>query len=422
MWTFVASWLEFRGFYESTSLPAKADTLLGENRMIIKGKSGLVAFAFIASAILLSGSAIAQSFDYSVIHSFGFGASSDGSAPFSPLFQDNKGRLYGTTFAGGTGYGAIYQISATGKEKVIYSFSGGSDGSQPFAGLIGDSAGNLYGVTSRGGDLSCNAYGCGTVFKLDSSHQLSVLHIFTVDDGWDASSALVRDGLGNLYGTLTFGGTSTKGKVFKLDPSGSLTVLYDFTDDQQFGRYPANLLIDKMGNLYGTTQYGGTYNAGTLFKIDPNGHISVIYAFAGGSDGNVPLGALARDAVGNVYGATQDGGVYGYGTVFRVNVLSGAETVLHSFTATEGSDPMAGVVIDSAGNLFGTTFYGGGLGFGSIFMLDANGVYTKLHDFAKPPDGNSPWGLIIDRAGNLLGTTETGGRSRGGTVYKLTRQ
>lgn len=389
--------------------------------MAVKSKNGVAALALIATAIFLfSGSMTAQTFSYSTIHSFG-APPRMGTLPVSRLLPDNKGHMYGTTAQGGA-YGqwggVIYEINTAGTERAIYSFTRGADGGDPLPGLMSDSDGNLYGVTLEGGDLTCKPpNGCGTIFKLDAARKLSVLHAFTEQDqvGFNWPSSLVRDDLGNFYGSLGQGGTSGWGTIFKLDALGNLTILYAFAGGVD-GASPGNLILDKAGNLYGASMTGGSYGYGHVFKIDSAGNKTVLYNFTGGSDGVSPVSALTRDRAGNLYGATYGGGdPYHAATVFKINLQSHAFTSLA--TITDGDTPDAGLVIDSSGNIYGSCVDGG------VFMIDTNGVYTNLHQFGVGSDGNSPMaGPIMDRAGNLYGTTTSGGAYGAGTVYKLTRQ
>ena len=236
------------------------------------------------------------------------------------MVQDSADNLYGTTPDGGASdAGVVFKVAKHGKETVLYSFTGGDDGGNPFAGLIRDSAGNLYGTTTYGGDLKCNnGYGCGTVFKLGKTGKETVLYSFTESpDGAYPYAGLVRDTKGNLYGTTFFGGASGAGTVFKVDKTGKETVLYSFTGGSD-GKYPyAGLLRDTKGNLYGTTEYGGASSNGTLFKLDTSGTETVLHSFTGGSDGGLPIAGLILDASGNLYGAAQSGGDGG-GTVFEL--------------------------------------------------------------------------------------------------------
>ncbi len=290
--------------------------------------------------------------------------------------------------------------SSVGNETVLYSFTGtNGDGAQPTAGLIMDSAGNLYGTTQFGGVTSCFSDrippGCGTVFKLDPSGNETVLHSFTGTngDGANPAASLIMDSAGNLYGTTQFGGVTSCssgsfvppgcGTVFKLDPSGHETVLYSFTLTNGDGAQPvAGLIMDSAGNLYGTTPYGGVTSSscfvfvtgppippgcGTVFKLDPSGHETLLHSFTDtNGDGAQPVAGLIMDSAGNLYGTVAASA----GTVFRLEP-SGHETVLHSFTGSpDGEDPVAGVIMDSAGNLYGTTYGGGSAGDGTVFRLE----------------------------------------------------
>ena len=354
--------------------------------------------------------------------------------------------------------------SSVGNETVLYSFTGtNGDGAQPTAGLIMDSAGNLYGTTQFGGVTSCFSDrippGCGTVFKLDPSGNETVLHSFTGTngDGANPAASLIMDSAGNLYGTTQFGGVTSCssgsfvppgcGTVFKLDPSGHETVLYSFTLTNGDGANPAaSLIMDSAGNLYGTTQLGGITSGncpnsgtnttapppvgcGTVFKLDPSEHETVLYSFTlTNGDGAQPVAGLIMDSAGNLYGTTPFGGVTsssscsgpppaGCGTVFKLDP-SGHETLLHSFTGTngDGAQPVAGLIMDSAGNLYGTVAASAG----TVFRLEPSGHETVLHSFTGSPDGEDPVaGVIMDSAGNLYGTTYGGGSAGDGTVFRL---
>ena len=306
----------------------------------------------------------------------------------------------------------------TYKEKVLYSFRGKADGRFPYAGLVRDAAGNLYGTTYQGG-----AYGLGTVFKLSKTGKKTVLHSFarTGGDGANPEAGLVRDAAGNLYGTTPYGGASGYGTVFMLDTTGKETVLYSFTGTGGDGAEPlfGYLVRDAAGNLYGTTEGGGASGYGTVFMLDETGNETVLYSFTGtGGDGTEPAAGLVRDAAGNLYGTTKSGGASGYyGTVFMLDT-TGKETVLHSFDGSDGADPLAGLVRDAAGNLYGTT--NSGDGYGTVFMLDETGKETVLHSFKRPSrEGAYPFGLVRDAKGNLYGTTFEGGASGLGTVFML---
>jgi uncharacterized repeat protein (TIGR03803 family) len=292
-------------------------------------------------------------------------------------------------------------VLATPTENILYTFSGGTDGAFPYSGLIADDAGNLYGTTQQGGDLT-DCGGCGTVFELSSSGNgwtKTILYSFTgISDGDGPDGGLVFDRQGNLYGTTTRGNNA--GTVYELSPSNggwTETVLYRFgyTD----GYFPTSTLIfDKKGNLYGTTEAGGGQGSGpecvsgcgTVFELSPTDSgwkEAVLYRFTGASDGANPLGSLVMDAAGNLYGTTLAAGNFkpycgfvGCGVVFELTPSdnSWAETVLHEFSARDGGLPFAGLTFDGKGNLFGTAEIGGTHGDGVVYELSRSAsVWTE---------------------------------------------
>jgi uncharacterized repeat protein (TIGR03803 family) len=319
--------------------------------------------------------------------------------------------------------------------KILYSFGGNArDGTYPKAGLLRDAAGNLYGTTFYGGVLSgCGGNGgCGTVFKLDKTGKETVLYRFTGLDGANPSAGLIRDADGNLYGTTEYGGTAGYGTVFILNKTGKETVLYSFLGETD-GGYPAGLVRDAAGNLYGTTFYGGDINnsdcrggngCGVVFKIDTKDKETVLYTFTGGTDGGTPLAGLLRDAAGNLYGTTAGGGI-GCGVVFTLDNTN-KETVLYSLQVCDpgrlAGGPDAGVIRDAAGNLYSTTVFGGPNSDGDVFKLDPNGNFTELHYFSGT-DGANPSGSIIhDSDGAIYGTTDGGGGEDSGVVFQIPRK
>jgi uncharacterized repeat protein (TIGR03803 family) len=366
-----------------------------------------------------------------------FTGGTDGATPSASPVQDEEGNLYGTTGYGGdlnaclsyyfgTGCGTVFKADPEGKYTVLYSFTGGADGAVPYAGVTRDKKGNLYGTTVYGGDLSCGSgAGCGVVFKLDPAGKETVLYTFTGGaDGATPYGGLVQDQEGNLYGTTFYGGDLSCGSrggcgvVFKLDPGGKYTVLYSFTGGADGGLPYAGVIQDKKGDLYGTASGGGISNAGVVFKVDPTSKETVLYTFSGGADGSSPLASLVRDQDGNLYGTASRGGISNAGVVFKVDP-TGKETVLHAFIGVaDGATPYGGLVQDQKGNLYGTTFIGGGGGgyrcsvdgCGVVFKLDPAGKETVLYTFTGGADGGLPHaGVIQDKKGNLYGTTSYGG-------------
>jgi uncharacterized repeat protein (TIGR03803 family) len=377
---------------------------------------------------------------------YGFPGAAGGDGLYAGVIPDSAGNLYGTTIFGGSacdvidgtcfyGSGVVYRLDTSGQETALYSFTGGADGANPEAGVIRDSAGNLYGTTSGGGIIGATCYsGCGVVYRLDTSGQETVLYSFTGGaDGAYPYAGVIRDLAGNLYGTTPNGGSGEGsagyGVVYKLDVAspGQEAVLYTFTGGADGANPYASVIRDSAGNLYGTTEGGGSgigfAGAGVVFKVNTAGQEAVLYTFTGGTDGAYPLGGVIRDSTGNLYGTTAGGGM-GYGVVYKLDVASGQETVLYSFTGgADGANPEAGVILDSAGNLYGTT-YGGGTGYGVVYKLDvASGQEAVLYSFTGETDGAKPEaGVILDLAGNLYGTTSSGGADSGGVVFKLEPQ
>jgi uncharacterized repeat protein (TIGR03803 family) len=345
------------------------------------------------------------------------------------------------------------QLFAATKERVLYSFCssyGCPDGLQPFAGMIFDAAGNLYGTTTFGG-----FYTFGAVVELSPSTNgkwtEKVLHSFNnATDGYDPWAGLILDASGKLYGTTLDGGTYHKGTVFELTQGkkGDWTekLLHSFNPEAKDGAGPAaGLVLDGNGNLYGTTSEGGAnsncnYGCGTVFELtqskDGGWTEKILHSF-NGKDGDYPVAGLILDKSGNLYGTTEFGGANDYGAVFEL--MRGAkdkwtEKVLHSFNGKDGITPCAGLVFDANGNLYGTTLWGGLHDYGSVFELvrGAKDKWTEkvLHSFNyNGNDGALPSaGLIFDASGSLYGTTQSGGanhtsdciREGCGTVFELT--
>jgi len=401
-------------------------------------------------------------YTYSVLYNFCSAANcTDGKTPNAGLIEDAAGNLYGTTIGGGIsssscqydsqfiGCGTVFKIDIAGHETVLHAFcsvAGCVDGANPTASLIQDAEGNLYGTTYSGG-----ANGGGTVFKVDNNGNETVLYSFCsasgCSDGKNPYAGLIRDADGNLYGTTVFGGNSnsscsasTCGTVFQLDNTNHETVLYPFCSASGCtdGANPyASLLRDAAGNLYGTTYEGGNdifecSGCGTVFKLDGAGHETVLHAFCtpsvGCADGYGPMDGLIEDAASNLYGTTSGGGVND-GTVFKLD-SSGAETVLYNFCSlwncADGGQPYAGLIQDAAGNLYGTTTDWGAHDGGIVFMLDDAGNETVLYNFCSDEpgsfclDGAAPVaGVIQDGEGNLYGSTPFGGGNDGGAVFAL---
>jgi uncharacterized repeat protein (TIGR03803 family) len=364
---------------------------------------------------------------------YSFQGNPDGATPVAELLSDGAGNLYGTTEGGGeAGGGTIFKLSPDGTESILYSF--GAGGRSPVAGLVADASGNLYGTTFSGG-RKCGT-GCGVVYKLAPDNTKTVLHSFIGKlDGKFPRGRVVFDSAGNLYGTTSEGGSGCPpnrdgcGTVFKIASDGAETILYAFKGGSDGSTPSAALILDDAGNLYGTTNT-------TVFRLSQDGVETVLHSFGGGADGLEPAGSLVSDAEGNLFGVTEEGGgagcnSSGCGTVFKITP-QGEESIVYAFHGgSDGSAPTSGLFRDANGNLYGTTLEGGGsgcqanAGCGTIFVVTPGSAEIVLHAFAEKKDGRSPLAALVPwRHGYLVGTTSAGGTHRRalGTVFKVLPQ
>jgi uncharacterized repeat protein (TIGR03803 family) len=387
-------------------------------------------------SVIAAKPAMAQTF--TLLHKFS--SQAGGIEPPGGVVLDTAGNIYGVTEYGGSfNFGVVFALDAHGKDTVLHNFAA-ADGLWPEAPLILGSDGTLYGTTYEGGSSEggkCK-HGCGTVFKRDKTGKQTVLYVFTGgSDGANPDSALVQDAAGNLYGTAYSGGSLEGycvyfggcGVIFKVTPSGKETALYAFTDGED-GAFPANVIVDSAGNLYGTIYRGGASDNGYIYRLDTKGKFTTLYSFTGGSGSGDPKGVFFFDAAGNLYGTTYGVNTSDYGIVFKLDTKLKL-SVLYTFTgAVDGKYPGT-LIMDKAGNLYGTTLSGGtGSGCyyescGTVFELDTSGKETMLHSFSGS-DGEMPNGLVADESGNFYGTTFGGGSGGCGTyggcgaAFKLT--
>lgn len=341
--------------------------------------------------------------------------------------------------------GAIFATPAAGEQPqivytLLHTFMGFTvpDGANPEGGLIADAQGNIYGTTSAGG-----ASNQGEVFRWDTNNQWMVLYPFTgFADGGMPKAGVVLDSAGNLYGT-TFGGGSGHGVVYELSPTPNgpwlERVIHTFTGGVDGGEPYASLILDRSGNLYGTTTTGGILPGGgtgdgVVFELSPNGGgawtETPLYTFAGKPDGANPYASLVFDGNGDLWGTTSNGGQgsgLGNGVVFELTPPTWGEIVVHRFAGGlgDGENPQAGLTLDSSGNLYGTTPFGGkasGSGYGVVYTIPTGGSETVLYKFQGALDGDCPYaGLIYSSATGLLyGITYVGGASGNGLVFSMT--
>jgi uncharacterized repeat protein (TIGR03803 family) len=412
----------------------------GEGRVKMHRSRGVVGLAV---ALMWATSVLpAQAQTFTVLHTF---SGLDGSGPDGSLVQDAAGNLYGTTYFGGTYTGGVaFKLDNTGNETVLFDFNPyNSNGAFPGYGFIIDKEGNVYSPADAG-----SAEGGGVLWELSPDGNEKVLWYFGGCRGCFKPSGpegrLLMDASGNLYGVTQSGGVKGKGTqceyygcgvVFKLDTAGNLRVLHAFTGGNDGGTPYGALLQDAAGNLYGAAITGGdwscpqfpTLGCGTVFKLTPDNKFTVLHAFTGGRDGAGPYGGLVMDSAGNLYGSAHTGGNSncddGCGTLFKIDA-NGKFKVLYTFTNNPAAYPIGNLVMDPKGNIYGETQ---GLNtnsyYGTVFELNSAGKVKLLHILNGSTDGADPnGGLIRDSAGNLYGVAYQGFglHDRNGTVFKVT--
>ena len=405
--------------------------------------AGAALMIVIVITLVLAPAASAQT-KFKTLYKFKGGK--DGNQPIAGVVLDQAGNIYGTTQVGGSyGHGSVFQLkpntSGGWEKKALHSFTG-KDGSNPYGDLTLDAQGNLYGTTIFGGKGACNGYGCGVAFELipttNGSWKEKVLSYFSGNVGVNPASGLIFDETGNLYGTTAdWSGSNTgPGTVFKLVPNsdGSWTKSTLHTFDNTDGYNPSvGLIFDPAGNLYSATDYGGVYGEGVVFQLTPNSDgtwtESVLYSFTGGSDGWRAQGRPVRDSAGNLYGVTTFGGQADCGVVWELTPNSDGtwtESTAHAFTGgKDGCNPWGtSLVLDGMGNPYGTTHGGGVQGCGGVFKLTPNlsdaWKETVIHAFVDHPGCGSFSSLTFDAAGNLYGTTGGDGSTTFGSVFEIT--
>ena len=373
----------------------------------------------IAAAAIILGPVTVNAQVLSVLHSFN---GSDGQFAESALVQGSDGNFYGTTALGGANNkGTVFKIDSTGNLTTLHSFSGfPNDGANPIAGLTQGSDGNFYGTTTLGG-----LFYQGTLFRITPAGAVTILHSFSglLGDGSVPMGGVVQAADGNLYGTTALGGAHSMGTVFRT-ALGIVVTLHSFSGSPDEGANPtAKLVRGSDGNFYGTTIRGGAQNLGAIFKISALGNFTMLHAFSGfPGEGANPVAGLVQGTDGNFYGTTALGGEHSLGTVFKIT-SAGSLTTLHSFSGSsgEGADPFAGLAQGSDGNFYGTTALGGAHFLGTIFRINPAGSFTTLYSFSgSPGEGAGPVSALVQGSdGNFYGTTALGGAHYWGTVFKF---
>lgn len=387
----------------------------------------------IGLVLILFGTHSAHAQTFQVIHTF---TGPDGALPKAGLTIDRGGKLYGTTFAGheGSGWGGVYQLRQHNSAWIyasIHVFDG-----QPLDRVVFGPNNTLYGTSPS----NLVSYHNGYIFNL--APPLNVCTI--VNCSWNATvvygfpggangatpkgAALVFDSAGNMYGTTSAGGTGN-GVVYQLTPQGTQTPIYTFAGTPDGATPYSGVILDSAGNFYGVTTAGGAAGDGAVYELSPNGGggwtEQVIYSFTGGNDGSSPTGGLILDHAGNLYGSTANGGANGGGTVFELSPNGGSwqYNLVYSFSGGANCGPWAELSMDPANNLYGTTLCDGANSDGNVWeLVKGNGTwtYTSLHDFTGGNDGRSPYSNVtFDSAGNLYGTASTGGADQSGVVWQI---
>lgn len=355
-------------------------------------------------------------YQYATIFSFqGY----NGAAPYGTLLYF-KGKLYGTTKAGGYySHGTVFSVTTSGKETVLHNFGQSGDGAQPEAGLTVLN-GVLYGTTYSGG-----TDGHGTVFSITTAGQERVVYSFGRQAGDGANLVAGLTPLnGVLYGTTPYGGAGNAGTIFRVTAAGREKVIFYFPDySKKDGQNPFAGLVVYNGKLYGTTDLSGPCQEGTVYSVTPTGKEHTIYGFpCQRYDGSNPQAGITV-VNGVLYGTTTWGGkaFYNDGTVFSVN-LPGKEQILFNFVPSSeyGYRPDT-TLLYLKGAFYGTTPLGAGDNVGELYSVTPSGQATVLHTFGTPPDGASPLAGLTNVHGTLYGTTSAGGGpANAGTIYRIT--
>jgi uncharacterized repeat protein (TIGR03803 family) len=327
---------------------------------------------------------------------------SDGVGPIAALVLSTDGNFYGTTQVGGAyDHGTIFKFTPRGDLTTLHSFND-ADGSQPYAALIQAIDGKFYGSTSGGGVYSCGSQGCGTIFRIDSAGNFVTLDSFAGDDGVGPNGALVQTPDGTFYGTTVYGGVNALGTAFKMSASGALTTIGAF--DNQVGTHPeGTLAFAADGRFYGTAFNGGNPpGEGTVYRMGKGGNVAALHKFEFdlGREGTNPHAGIIQGTDGNFYGVTIGGGKHQAGTVFKMTP-DGTVTTLHSFTGDDGSYPYAALLQSTDGTFYGTTITGGTSGVGTVFR-----VSLELPPFTVALPTSGKIGTRIRILGtNFIGTT-----------------
>lgn len=374
--------------------------------------------------VLFAGQALSTASGQTYNDLYDFGGPPNGSNPYGAVTLNGSGNLYGTASSGGVGdWGMVWEITTSGKFVDLHDFGAGSDGTYPLASVTFDGSGNMYGTASDGG-----AHGYGMVWEITAAGSYADLHDFGAgQDGTNPQCAVTMDRQGNLYGATPYGGVNGKGMVWEISSSGNYLDLHDFGATATDGTSPeASVTLDSAGNLYGTANSGGADGNGTVWEITSAGSYLDRHDFGSvAGDGTGPQAGVTLDGSRNLYGSAYTGGANKGGMIWEITT-SGKYVDLHDFGSItdDGTLPIAGVAVDSLGNLYGTASQGGAHGVGNggdgmVWELTVSGQYIDLYDF-NSRFGNFPnSNVTVAGSGNLYGTTPDGGNSGNGLVWEI---
>ena len=343
-------------------------------------------------------------------------SATDGANCYGSLVKGTDNNFYGTTGGGGTtGQGTIFKITPAGVYTVLRQLNSSTDGGHSQSDLIQATDGNFYGMCYSGG-VNFN----GTIFKISSTGTFSVLRSLVSANGIGPYGSLLQGTDGNFYGMASGGGANAGGTIFKITTGGTLTVLRSLLSTNDGSSPRGSLAKGTDGNYYGMTYIGGSNFFGTLFKITAAGTFTVLSNFNGAAQGNAPYESLLKGNDSAYYGTASTGGVYNYGTIFKI--CDGTVSVLRSFNRTvDGAAPKGSLIKGTDNNFYGTTSDGGASSGGTIFKITTGGTYTVLKNLSSAVDGSIPLGSLVQAIdGNLYGTTSAGGTGGAGTIFKIT--
>ena len=387
----------------------------------------ILATAALSLAAVACGPAPASATTFTVLHTFTNG--SDGGNPIDGVTIDKAGNLYGTAASGGSGYGTAFKLKnvhGVYTFATLYAFTSGSDGAAPGARLMPGPDGHLYGTTQQGGGGGGTVFDLGRVLRKGVDKETQLYHFGGSGSGYQPSNGdLAFARAGHIYGTTYYGGSYNAGAVYELakTPSGwTQTILHAFgaTGD---GAIPySGVIADASGNLYGTTSAGGTAGYGTVYQLVPSASgwkENVIYNFQGQNDGETPYAGLTFDKNGNLYGGATDGGSNSGGVIFELSPSASGWTFtpIYSTPGWGVSGPFRTPYVAANGTIYGTTHCDGLNSAGSIYELTYSGstwTYTSLHDFTGGADGGYVFANpVFDAHGDVFGTTQVGGSGYG---------